>query len=160
MKLTVSIIGSFRRHYVAVLGAIEEFETVGIEVTSPHKSIIIDPTEEFVRFESDPPWSDNAEIQLRALGRILCADLVYVVAPGGYVGNTTCYEIGRIHERGIPLFFSEHPVDLPIPVPQASVVNASWLAHEVARLGHVPLIDTRDIDPQILQLQQEVLIHS
>lgn len=46
-----------------------------------------------------------------------------MVAPGGYVGVTTCYELGRAHGRRIPTYFSDVPRDLPIEVPPGSVLS-------------------------------------
>jgi hypothetical protein len=72
-------------------------------------------------------------VQTVALHRILRADFVYVVAPGGYVGRTTCYEIGRIIQLQRPLFFSALPKDLPIAISEDHVYS---LEEIVALLGN------------------------
>ncbi|GAA0455291.1 hypothetical protein [Sphingomonas molluscorum] len=125
--LKVAVIGSFRQHYDAVLSAIETFRAAGWSVTSPDGSSVLDPAVEFVRFDTDEPdWTD-AEIQSITLERIFSADLTYVIAPSGYVGRTTCYEIGRLIQSGRPIYFSEKPEDLPIRVPDRFVATPEQL---------------------------------
>jgi hypothetical protein len=123
--VSVAIIGSFRQHYVAVLKAVHTFRDAGWIVTSPLGTDIIREGIEFVRFTSDTPGWNDPTVQSIALHRILRADMVYVVAPEGYVGRTTCYEVGRAVQANRPLFFSEHPKDLPLAVPEARVREAA-----------------------------------
>jgi hypothetical protein len=125
---SVAIIASFRRHYEPVLAAREVFISHEIEVTSPKGSSIIKLGIPFVRFLSDPHQAPDCVVQSTAVHRILRADAVYVVAPDGYVGRTTCYEIGRVVQAGRPLYFSESPKDLPICVPDDHVVSPETLA--------------------------------
>ena len=112
--IVASIIGSFRKYYNIVKEVISVFEKNGITILSPKFSNIIDLNVEFVLFETDDPNLNEVEIELIALHRILRSDFVYVCNPNGYIGRTTCYEIGRIAERRMPLFFMEKPRDLPI----------------------------------------------
>jgi hypothetical protein len=128
---TVSIIGSFRQHYGDVMAAWLEFQHAGWTVTSPLGSSIIEEGIPFVRFNTDEPSWDDPTVQTVALHRILRACFTYVVAPGGYVGRTTCYELGRIVQANQPVYFSAQPVDLPLAVPKSHVLSASEL---VARL--------------------------
>ncbi|WP_406326534.1 hypothetical protein [Streptomyces sp. NBC_00203] len=130
--LVVAVVGSFRQHYAHVVHAAEAFVAAGITVGSPSLSKIVNPGEEFARFASDPPQVPDHHIQAATLEKIFTSDFVYVVAPGGYIGRTTSYELGRIHERGIPTYYSEMPKDLPIGIPQDLVRSAACLA---ARLG-------------------------
>jgi hypothetical protein len=147
----IAIIGSFRKHYDEVLAVIDTFSSAGLEVSSPARSRLMDASVEFVRLASDPPDSADVEIQFKALQKILQSDAVFVVCPEGYVGRTTCYEIGRIHDRGIPLFFSSLPLDLPIPVPASSVGDALTVARTLLANG-VGLIDTSDIPKPLREL--------
>ncbi|KAA9374851.1 hypothetical protein F5972_30075 [Microbispora cellulosiformans] len=133
-KPSVSIIGSFRKHYAEILSAVKEFEAVGMIVNSPAVSRIVNPGEEYVRFESDPPHSLDHHIQSITLEKILASDFVYVVAPGGYVGRTTCYELGRVHERGVSVYFSEPVRDLPIEILPGAVLQPAVLASMMLRL--------------------------
>jgi ADP-ribose pyrophosphatase YjhB (NUDIX family) len=129
---SVSVVGSFRQHYPQVAHATRIFAAAGITVRSPVISRIVNPGEEFPRFESDPPLSADHHIQAATFEKIFASDFVYVVAPAGYVGRTTSYELGRVHERGIPVYFSEPPRDLPIEVPAGAVLDPYALAQLVA----------------------------
>lgn len=89
----------------------------GSRLLPPKGDPIIKDGIPFVRFTSDSQEYDDPAVQTLALHRILTADLVYVVAPDGYVGRTTCYEIGRVIQAGHPIYFSAQPSDLPLRVP-------------------------------------------
>lgn len=149
----VAILGSFRQHYPEVLKAISEFERVGIQILSPTVSRIINPDQNFVRFETDSLNSTDSEIQLKTLSKIFAADLVFVVAPNGYIGRTTCYEIGRVHERQIPVFFSNFPLDLPIVVRKGAITSARQLAEMIVNLGDVPSIPNDGVPEKVRELE-------
>lgn len=133
--VSVSIIGSFRQYYPEAILAVQEFAALGITVRSPAVSRIVNPGGDYIRFETDPPHSSDQFIQAATLQKILNSDLIYVVAPAGYIGRTTCYELGRIHERSIPVYFSAAPRDLPIEVSAGSVIDAHDLAGLMATSG-------------------------
>lgn len=128
---TVAVIGSFRQHYEsAVLPAVHALRRNGLIVTSPLAHDINVPGIDFVRFASDNHEHTDAQVQTLALHRILRADFTYVVAPGGYVGRTTCYEIGRVIQARRPLIFSDHPLDLPILVPESHIGTPDFAARK------------------------------
>ncbi len=129
---TIAIVGSFRQFLADVSSAREVFVQAGVVVTSPRDSVVIEPGIDFVRFPSDREDLDDATVQTVALHRILGADAVYVVAPAGYVGKTTCYELGRIIQLDRPLYFSEMPCDLPVHVPPGAIVTPAELADVAA----------------------------
>lgn len=131
-NVSVAVIGSFRQYYAQAVRAVKEFESLGITVESPAVSRIINPGDSFARFETDPPQLPDQAIQAAALRKILNSDLAYVVAPGGYVGRTTCYELGRLHACDIPVYFSAVPHDLPIEVSIGSVLSVPDLARKIA----------------------------
>jgi hypothetical protein len=131
VDVRVAIIGSFKQHYQTVRIALTTFREAGIEVTTPKGSDIQEEGIAFVRFHSDPPDWDDPTVQTVALHRILRADAVYVVAPNGYVGRTTCYEIGRVLQAHHPIYFSEAPDDLPIAIPASHIVDPAQLARLV-----------------------------
>jgi hypothetical protein len=133
--VSVSIIGSFRQYYSQAALAVKEFESLGVNVRSPVVSRIVNPGDEYARFETDPPQSSDQLIQAMTMEKILSSDLIYVVAPGGYVGRTTCYELGRVHERSIPVYFSAPPCDLPIEVPPGSVLCVHDLVRKIRGPG-------------------------
>lgn len=141
---SVSIIGSFRQFYDDVLRAWRSFTAAGWLITSPRGSSIIRPGIPFVRFVTDPAGWDDATVQTAALHRILRADLTYVVAPAGYLGRTTCYELGRIVQADQPVYFSTRPKDLPIAVPDDHVVGVEDLVHRFSGGCPVPLFAESD----------------
>jgi hypothetical protein len=104
-------------------------------VTSPLGTPIIEDGISFVRFESDEPSWDDPTVQTVALHRILRAELTYVVVPRGYIGRTTCYELGRLVQANQPVYFSAHPADLPVAVPADRVLPPARL---VARFTEQP----------------------
>jgi hypothetical protein len=78
-------------------------------------------------------------VQTIAMHRILRAELTYVIAPEGYVGRTTCYEIGRIVQANQPLYFSHHPRDLPLLVPDTHIADIVELISRLRGVAPVPL---------------------
>jgi len=135
---SVALIGSFRQHYDAVRDVFCVFRKAGLTVTTPLGTEIIRHGIPFVHFQSDAQqWSDEM-IQTLALHRILRADFVYVVAPEGYVGRTTCYEIGRVVQAQHPLYFSTRPKDLPVHIPATHILSADQIAGRIRHDGFVP----------------------
>lgn len=106
--MKIAIIGSFRKYYSEIKEIIILFQKNGIEVVSPNNSEITDSIEDFVIFASDNKKLTPVEIQTETLNKILNADMVYVFDPEGYVGRTTCYEIGVLRTTNIPLIFMEY----------------------------------------------------
>lgn len=133
--MKVAVIGSFRKHYDDVLACIRCFADAGWTVTSPTGSEVLEPGIDFVRFSTDDPELSDEEVQTVTLERIFSADVVYVVAPDGYVGRTTCYEIGRLVQAGHPVYFSDRPADLPIRVADQFVATPRLFVETVAGGG-------------------------
>jgi hypothetical protein len=131
--MTIAVIGSFSQHFKQVKEAIHAFIERGHSVLSPISYEILLPGIPFIRFATDRPDLSDSQVQSVALHRILQANLVYVVDPGGYVGRTTCYEIGRIVQAKRPIFFQEEPSDLPLEIPSGNVVAAQDLALLLSR---------------------------
>lgn len=116
MAYQVAIIGSFQKYYNEILSIIKLFKQVGLYVLSPKESFISGKIEDFVVFDSDKKNYTPSEIQMITLEKILKADAVYVYNPNGYVGKTTCYEIGFCFSKKKPVYFYNYPNDLPIPI--------------------------------------------
>ena len=134
----VALIGSFRQYYKAVLESLAAFADVGLVTTTPKGTPIVEPGIPFVRFESDETdWTDEM-VQVAALHRILRADFVFVVVPEGYVGRTTCYEIGRVVQAGRPIYFSQRPDDLPLFIPDSNIKTAKEIAKEIRTKNFEP----------------------
>lgn len=151
----IAIIGSFKQHYDQVLDAWRYLCDQGFVVTSPKGTPILEPGIEFVRFESDPENLDDPGVQTVALHRILGADAVYVVAPNGYVGRTTCYEVGRIMQARRPLYFSEHPKDLPVLIPANHICDVIEFASRGVANGWQPLYE--NIADTRFELEKELV---
>lgn len=133
-----SVIGSFQKYYPEVVKAIEIFRRSGIDVLSPSKSEIVNEINGFVILGTD--ISDNPiRIESATLNKILESHFVYVVNPDGYVGRTVCYEIGRINEKGIPVFYKNKPIDLPIDVPKHMIIPEKRLARHIGKNQTLPL---------------------
>jgi hypothetical protein len=137
---SVSVIGSFKQKYNEVLDDWSTFTDAGLIIRSPKGAPVIEPGIDFVRFESDDPAFTDAQTQQIALHRILGSDFVYTVAPKGYVGRTTCFEIGRIVQANVPIYFSEQPQDLPIEIPDDHVVSAVELVERFKSEMPQPLL--------------------
>jgi len=154
---TVAIIGSFRQHYEAVLAAWDVFTKAGLIVTSPKGASILENGVPFVRFESDPLEWQNHQIQTVALHRILRAQFVYVVAPQGYVGNTTSYEIGRLVQARQPLYFSGCPNDLPIDVPKEHIISSEEIACRIKDEKFVPKALYMDTETELAKYERDII---
>lgn len=127
--MRISIIGSFRKYYEEIKKTLILLEQNNIEVLSPKSSEITHSVEDFVIFASDNHNLTPSEIQTETLNRILKSDVVYVYDPDGYIGRTTCYEIGVIRTTTIPLLFLERPKDLPIMVSNFEIMKPSKLIY-------------------------------
>ena len=114
--MRIAVIGSFGRHYDAVERAMAVFAQAGMAIASPRAGALLADSED-VRFTDDDPGLGEAELQVFTLERIMAADVVYVVAPDHYVGRATSYEIGRLVQAAVPMYFSASVSDPPIAVP-------------------------------------------
>ena len=92
-KYQVVISGSFGKAFEEIMKAVEEFEKAGFEVLAPKKSKIINPGEEFVVLEGEEADSPKM-IGDRYLKAISEADILYLVTPKGYLGNSAKMELG------------------------------------------------------------------
>jgi len=154
---TVAVIGSFRQHNDVVQQVCTILRNSGIEVTSPVGANLVEEGIPFVRFSSDNvDWSDPT-VQSLALHRILRASLTYVVAPHGYVGRTTCYEIGRLIQAKKPLYFSARPQDLPVLVANEFIVDATELVRLILTTGWTPSWLFRDASGMVDRLERDLL---
>lgn len=117
------IIGSFRKYYDDIISIIRLFEENGHEILSPKISCIDRDEDGFVILKSDNVNYSHVDIQTLVFHRVFQSDFVYVWNPNGYVGRTTCYELGRIIERNVPIYYKEVPKDVPIYIPRGSVIS-------------------------------------
>ena len=99
---TCVVSGSFRRYYAEICDVITTFESHGIHVLSPARSVIVNPGAEFVLF-ADDNTSDVGEVEQAHLAKIAKADFVYCYNPNGYVGINTTFELGFAYAHGVPV---------------------------------------------------------
>jgi hypothetical protein len=99
---TCVISGSFRRYYEEICEVITAFESHGIRVVSPARSVIVNPGAEFVLF-ADDHTSNVSEVEQAHLAKIAKADFVYCYNPNGYVGINTTFELGFAYAHGVPV---------------------------------------------------------
>jgi hypothetical protein len=132
----VAIIGSFRKYFAAMTNARDCCGAAGLAVSTPASGDVVDDSVTFVRLTTDDAGLADEAIQAVATNRIIRADAVYVVAPNGYVGRTTCWEVGRAMQAGRPVYFSEPPEDLPIRVPATHIIDPPGFAAVVKAGRH------------------------
>lgn len=147
---SISIIGSFRRFYDLVRETAEFLAANDAEVRSPSMCRIVNPDDQYVRFECDPPDSSDHDIQDATLARLLASDAVYVIAPDGYIGLDTSMEIGQLRQARVPLYFSEPPRNVTIAVPADAVVTPDeLLARLQAQAAEQALINPPTSRPRV-----------
>jgi len=106
MKTTIS--GSFRKHLKEITQVIEEFEKYEVKVLSPAHTSPKNPGDEFVLFDGETT-EDPKELEELHLKGIKNSDFLYVVNPGGYIGNSATMEIGYALALNIPIYALEEP---------------------------------------------------
>lgn len=102
----VVIIGSFR-YKSQIDDLIERLEREGIEVLAPPRGPVtdVDSTFAFPLIEIDQ-GRDPLEVEDDFMRSLAQADVVYIVNPGGYAGNTSASEWGYIWGHK-PIFLME-----------------------------------------------------
>lgn len=108
---TITICGSFRKHYKEIIEVIEIFEERGFVVLSPKKSEILNPNEEFVIFKDDET-TDPSELENIHLDAIKKADIIYVCDFDGYIGFSTAMELGYAINYGHLIYFYDKPNEI------------------------------------------------
>lgn len=151
-----SIIGSFRKYYQEVIRIIDVFKKADIEVVSPKKSQITDEINDFVILRTDKT-NNPIEIQLITFNRILRSDFIYVYNPSGYVGRTTCYELGKIEQKNIPIYYFAKPRDLPILLFSSSIISPDALSSFYKKHGSLPKQEPIGISDKIIKLYDALL---
>ena len=120
---TIGLIGSFRKNFSEIVALKQYFENNNLRVNNPIGNNLTKQDCLFVRCNEDNENEDDAMIQTRAIARLFKCDLVYVFVKDCFIGKTTCYEVGRLLQRGIPLYFSEKPDDFPLYIPSKRIIS-------------------------------------
>lgn len=134
----IAIIGSFQKkeNYQIMLDIIGNAASHDLTVLSPQGTSITDNRDGFVLFASDNIQLSNEKIQKNTIAKIIQADAIYVVNLDGYIGKTTCYEIGRIVERDIPIYFFDKPLDIPLCITDEFIISPEDFFSKV-KLNHL-----------------------
>ena len=152
--MKISIIGSFRKYYKEITELILMFNKNNIKVLSPKLSKITHSIEDFVIFATDDQSLTPAQIQTDTLNKILKSDIVYVYNPNGYIGRTTCFEIGVLRTTTIPLYFLEKPKDLPINIDENSIISPSKLIYSI--LNKMQNVELFRVMPEKCKIKNEM----
>ncbi len=110
-KVTVS--GSFRKAMSDIQRAVAELTDLGGRVLSPSDPRVVDSFGDFLFVASDRLRTIRT-VQSRHLAAIEASDLVWLVAPDGYVGTSAAMEIGFAMAVGTPVFTDSTPSDLTL----------------------------------------------
>lgn len=112
-KYQVVISGLFRKAFPEIQQVVAEFEKEGFEILSPKKSRVINPGEEFAVLESDET-TDPKALEDGRLEAIAKADVLYVVAPKGYLGDSAKMELGFAYALRKHIYCSEKVDDITL----------------------------------------------
>lgn len=104
------ISGSYHRDSEGLRRLFVELETCGVRVLAPLSLDLDDASEAVVkqRHDGDMDVGLLEQLHLRAIRE---ADILFVHAPGGYVGVSTSFEIGYAVSRDIPVVSIESIAD-------------------------------------------------
>lgn len=108
-----TVSGSFRRAMNQVQDAVYELTDLGVKVLSPADPRVVDAFGEFLFVASDQLRTIRL-VQNRHLASIAASDLLWLVAPDGYVGVSAAMEIGYAVAAGTPVFGATPPSDLTL----------------------------------------------
>lgn len=127
VRVTVS--GSFRKHWHDIDAVRIELVERGAEVISPVNGPPVLENEGFVFLRSD--IGTPGDLEREHLSAIRRSDLLYIVNPEGYLGNSVALEIGYALAWDVPIWSSETFVDSP----QRELVRAGSIADALEVVG-------------------------
>lgn len=99
------ISGSYHREINKLQSLYNELVTNGCQVISPHR-ISFNSSEEFVRDSEELGTSEEIIEQHHLMG-IRQSNLVWLHAPGGYIGSSASFEVGYALAHNKPIFCKE-----------------------------------------------------
>ncbi len=130
-KKQVVISGSFRKAFREIMKVADEFEKVGFDILSPKKSKVVNPGEEFAILESDDT-DDPKTLEERHLEAIVKADVLYIVAPNGYLGDLAKMELGFAYALRKHIYCSEIVDDATLKLYCGEKAAPSEIAKQLA----------------------------
>ncbi len=111
--------------------AVFELAARGVRVLSPAHPKVVDNIGEFLFVASDRVRSIRL-VQDRHLDSIEASDFLWLVCPGGYVGQSASMELGFAVANNVPVFSTDFPSDLTL---RQYVRKVESLAHAVHLAG-------------------------
>jgi hypothetical protein len=129
--LTATVSGSFHRFMPEVESAVHELAVRGVCVLSPAYPKVVDHIGEFLFVASDRVRSIRL-VQDRHLDSIEGSDFLWLVCPGGYVGQSASMELGFAVANDVPVFSTDLPADLTL---RQYVRKTESLAHAIRLVG-------------------------
>ena len=109
-RAEVVISGTFRRDPLGLRLAYEQLADLGFNILSPTSVAIESEADGFVYMEGETRFSPE-DIESRHLDAIQQATLMWLHAPGGYVGVSGSLEVGFAHAIGVPIYSQSEIAD-------------------------------------------------
>jgi len=154
---TIGLIGSFRKNFDEIVAIKQYFQDNNLHVNNPIGNNLTKQGCLFVRCHGDNENDDDSMIQTKAIARLFKCDLVYVFVKDHFIGKTTCYEVGRLLQRGIPLYFSEKPDDFPLYIPSKRIISKEEVLY-LAINGFETVFYSENNHPNE-KLENEIICH-
>jgi hypothetical protein len=141
MTQWATVSGSFHQAMAEVQRVVAELTDLGVVVLSPADPRIVDQLGDFLFVASDRLRSVRL-VQQRHLAAIRASDLVWLVAPDGYVGTSAAMEIGFAAAVNTPIYSDRSPRDTTLGqyVRTVGTVSEAVAHAQAGRTG--PLEDT------------------
>lgn len=149
-RIRVTVSGSFTKHWNEIQVVVKEFEKLGAEVLSPRNGPPLREEDGFVYLRGDVGTADT--IEKRHLSAIQQSDLLYIVNPGRYLGNSAALEIGYAFAWHTSIWSSEPFADLP----HRLLVRPGRVTEALAAVGHELAIPELPQDGTLDKLQAYV----
>jgi NTP pyrophosphatase (non-canonical NTP hydrolase) len=130
-RLQVVICGSFHREPESLAETRDRFLAAGAVVLSPIDLDFVAESSGFL-FAAHECHEEPATIEERHLAAMRDADLVWLHAPGGYVGASATLELGYAHALGLTVYSAE----LPNEVAFREMVRVAESPEQTLQLSH------------------------
>lgn len=109
LEIFAVVSGSFSKFLPEIERAINSLIEIGVTVLSPSSTTPVSNINGFVLLDIDK--GTPQQIEVKHLSAITKCDFLYIVNPGGYIGNSAFFEIGYAFSNNIPIYSSHVPSD-------------------------------------------------
>ncbi len=149
-QVRVTVSGSFRKHWTDIDAVRKKLIERGGKVMSPVNGPPVLENDGFVFLRSDVGSPDDLE--RGHLSAIRKSDLLYIVNPEGYLGNSVALEIGYALAWDVPIWSSETFAESP----QRELVRAGSIEEALEVVGRRMDETTLDEEASLASLQAQV----